>query len=202
MPHSPNLPPRSQYPSYAHSSAASAFSRRKRRKNSRSRVLRSRIKRVLVVIGSVGLVWVNPTASAGSVREAVTVHPLSQGNVGVEGQGKGSAAGNFIEVRAAGPVGKEANRNLPRDRIDGQGVDSGAAVGGDGESDHWRGVVWYELIVADQRVAGSRQRDTWPGATSTCPPRPAHFASMRALPLWSRAAYPAVASIMTRRAMA
>jgi hypothetical protein len=25
-------------------------------------------------------------------------------------------------------------------------------VGGDGESDHWRGVVWYGLIVADRGV--------------------------------------------------
>ena len=101
------------------------------------------------------LVWVNPTASAGSVREAVTVHPLSQGNVGVEGQGKGSTAGNFIEVRAAGSVGKEANRNLPRDGVDGQGVDSGAAVSGDGESDHWRGRL---VRVNCSRSAGSGQQ--------------------------------------------
>ena len=131
----------------------------------------------MLVIGLGRLVWVNPTASAGSVREAVTVHPLSQGNVGVEGQGKGSTAGNFIEVRAAGSVGKEANRNLPRDGVDGQGVDSGAAVSGDGESDHWRGVVWYELIVADQRVAGNRHLLTCPGVASTCPPAAWHFAS-------------------------
>ena len=58
------------------------------------------------------------------------------------------------------------------------------------------------FILVGQRAMGRRQRDTWPGVTSTCPPRPAHFASMRALPLLSRAAYPAVASVMTRRAMA
>ena len=75
MPHSPNLPPRSQYPSNAHSSAASAFSRRKRRKNSRSRVLRSRIKRVLVVIGSVGWLLVNCSTDGGQ-RTTLTNSPL------------------------------------------------------------------------------------------------------------------------------
>jgi len=48
-------------------------------------------------------------------------------------------------------VRKEANRNLPRDGVDGQGVDGSAAVSGDGESDHGRGVS-VESIVADQRT--------------------------------------------------